>query len=447
LTKLLLFQRISAVIKTFSLVALASVAAACSIAAEVSFSKEIAPVLMKKCLACHNAEKKKGGYEMESYEGLLKPGKSKLIPIESGQPEKSELFHRITTTDPDDRMPQKDEPLSPETITLIKDWIAQGAKFDGPNKSALLASLIPTTYPAPPTRYPHAAPVLSLAFNKEGTEMAVGGYHEIMVWSPEKAQLLRRMTNVARRIHAISWSGDEKELWAATGTPGMAGEVVVFEHGSTEPVGRLCRIGDEMLALAFNADGSLLAAGGADNAIHIIDVKARKEKVTINQHADWVTALSFSPDGKHLASASRDRTARVYSSETGVLETTYNGHASAVYAVAFGKDGKDVFSAGKDKSIHIWKAEDGKETGKLNGTVGDVYRLVLYEDSLFCAAADGIVREFSGRDLKRSFKGHADSVFALATSKEILASGCYDGTIKLWNLSSGAEVKTFSAAP
>jgi WD40 repeat protein len=435
------------VTKTLSILTLALFFLSRAFSAEVSFSKEIAPILMKKCLACHNAEKKKGGYEMETYGGLLKPGKSKLTPVEPGQPERSELFHRITTTDPDDRMPQKDDPLPSETITLIKEWIAQGAKFDGPNKNALLASLIPTTYPVPPAHYPHAAPVLSLAFNKEGTEMAVGGYHEIMVWSPEKAQLLRHMTNLARRVHAISWSRDGKELWAATGTPGMVGEIVVFEHGSIEPATRLCRIGDEMLALAFNPDGTLVAAGGADNAIHIIDVKMRQEKLIINQHADWVTALCFSSDGKHLASASRDRTARVYSSETGGLETTYNGHSSAVYAVVFSKDGKEVFSAGKDKSIHIWKADEGKETGKLSGAAGDIYRLLLHKDSLFCAAADGVVREFSGRDLKRSFKGHADSIFALATSKEILASGCYDGTIKLWNLSSGVEMKTFLAAP
>src|SRR5213078_3162926 len=149
LTPIFLSQTIITVTKTLSILILAPFFSR-AFAAEASFSKEIAPVLMRKCLACHNTEKKKGGYEMETYESLLKPGKSKLTPIEPGQPEKSELFHRITTLDPDDRMPQKDDPLAPETITLIKDWIAQGASFDGADKNALLASLIPTTYPVPP---------------------------------------------------------------------------------------------------------------------------------------------------------------------------------------------------------------------------------------------------------------------------------------------------------
>jgi hypothetical protein len=416
-------------------------------AAEISFSKEIAPVFVKKCLTCHNAEKKKGGYLLENFEALMTPGKSKLPPVTAGDLEKSELFHRITTTDPDDRMPQKDDPLSPETIALIKEWIAQGAKFDGSDKTASLPSLIPATYPSPPEHYPHPAPVLSLAFSKDGAELAVGGYQEIQIWSVEKTQLLRRMTNIARRVHAIAWSAERKEIWAATGTPGIAGEVVVFDVNASEPKARLCRIADEMLALTFSPDETLVAAGGADNAIHIFDAKTQKEKLTINQHADWVTALDFSPDGKHLASASRDRTARVYSTETGALETTYTGHSAAVYAVIFNKDGKELFSAGKDKSIHIWKAEDGKDVGKLNGAVGDVYMLVSRENEIFCASADGVVREFSGRELKRSFSGHGDSVFALALEKDTLASGGYEGVIKFCNLSSGAESKSFAAKP
>lgn len=433
------------------LIALCWAAASSAWAGEVSFSKEIAPLLSKKCLTCHNAEKKKGAYELESYEALLKPGKSKLVPVEPGDPGKSELFHRITTSDPDDRMPQKDDPLSPEAIALIKGWIEQGAKYDEKDKKAPLASIVPVVYPAPPDAYSHPISVLSLAFGNKGSELLVGGYHEIMVWPAQDSRLLRRMTNIARRVHAMAWNRDQTELWAATGTPGLVGEVAIFDATGSAPKAHLCRINDELLALAFSPDGSLVAVGGADNGIHLFDAKTHQEKLAINQHADWVTALSFSPDGKRLASASRDRTARVYSTENGNLETTYTGHSAAVHAVAFLTDGKEVCSAGRDKAVHIWKAEDGKEMRKLSDFSGEIYLLLQHEDALFAACADGAVREFSigERKLTRTLTGHGDAVFAMAGNwaSKTLASAGYDGMVKLWNLESGKEIRTFSAAP
>src|SRR5881227_213787 len=76
-----------------------------------TFSGDVAALLARKCLTCHNAEKKKGGYRLDTYEWLLKPGESGKLPVIPGAPEKSHLYQLITASDPDDRMPQKDEPL------------------------------------------------------------------------------------------------------------------------------------------------------------------------------------------------------------------------------------------------------------------------------------------------------------------------------------------------
>src|SRR3954465_9375487 len=74
----------------------------------ISFSQQIAPVLVAKCAICHNLEKAKGGFRLHTFEAMTQAGKSKLPSIVPGKPEQSELFKRITATDDDDRMPQKD---------------------------------------------------------------------------------------------------------------------------------------------------------------------------------------------------------------------------------------------------------------------------------------------------------------------------------------------------
>ena len=42
----------------------------------VSFSESVAPVLSKRCLACHNAKTAKGRYNMETFAGIVKGGES-----------------------------------------------------------------------------------------------------------------------------------------------------------------------------------------------------------------------------------------------------------------------------------------------------------------------------------------------------------------------------------
>src|SRR6266516_7395420 len=84
--------------------------------APVSFSKEIAPILVKKCVACHGPEKSKGHFRLDSFDRLMRAGESKSAPVLPSQPEQSELVRRLTAKDEDDRMPQKDDPLPAEQI-------------------------------------------------------------------------------------------------------------------------------------------------------------------------------------------------------------------------------------------------------------------------------------------------------------------------------------------
>src|SRR5688572_32990252 len=74
-------------------------------AADVSFTKDIAPIFVAKCLSCHNAEKVKGGYRLHNFEAFMKPGSSKEPSVIPGKPEESTLFKLLTAKEEDDRMP------------------------------------------------------------------------------------------------------------------------------------------------------------------------------------------------------------------------------------------------------------------------------------------------------------------------------------------------------
>ena len=88
--------------------------------APVSFVRDIALVLVKQCQGCHGPKKVKGGYRVDTFEHLLKPGKSDAPAIARGKPAESELFLRLTTGDADDLMPQDGDPLPTKQIELEK---------------------------------------------------------------------------------------------------------------------------------------------------------------------------------------------------------------------------------------------------------------------------------------------------------------------------------------
>jgi hypothetical protein len=99
--------------------------------APVDFSKDIRPILVQNCLGCHGGVKRKAGLSLLSAQEAMAPAKSGKRSIVPGDLEKSELFRRVISDDPDERMPAGADPLKPEQIDSIRRWIAQGASWPG----------------------------------------------------------------------------------------------------------------------------------------------------------------------------------------------------------------------------------------------------------------------------------------------------------------------------
>jgi hypothetical protein len=96
------------------------------VAAEpVDFAHEIAPLFKARCAECHTSGKYKGSFSLDTREEALK---SDSIVV--GKSSESSLVERLTSTDPDVRMPPKGEPLKAEEVALVKRWIDEGMKWE-----------------------------------------------------------------------------------------------------------------------------------------------------------------------------------------------------------------------------------------------------------------------------------------------------------------------------
>ena len=102
---------------------------------QVNFNKDIRPILANRCLQCHGPDEKerKSELRLDTREGALADlgGYSAIVP---GNPDASELLKRITTKDTEELMPpekSKKPRLTQSEALLFKQWIAQGAEYQG----------------------------------------------------------------------------------------------------------------------------------------------------------------------------------------------------------------------------------------------------------------------------------------------------------------------------
>ncbi|MDN3203502.1 PSD1 and planctomycete cytochrome C domain-containing protein [Algoriphagus sediminis] len=103
---------------------------------QLSYNFHIRPILSDKCFACHgpDANKREAELRLDTEEGAFStlkesPGKFALV---SGNPQSSEVYHRIVSTDPSEVMPPPESNLvlTEEEKELITKWIEQGAEYE-----------------------------------------------------------------------------------------------------------------------------------------------------------------------------------------------------------------------------------------------------------------------------------------------------------------------------
>lgn len=100
---------------------------------KIDFNRDIRPILSDKCFQCHgpDEETQEADLRLDIREAALAHGPpAAIVP---GDPGASEILHRVTADDPDDRMPPAkiNKPVSPEEADLLRRWIEQGAEYRG----------------------------------------------------------------------------------------------------------------------------------------------------------------------------------------------------------------------------------------------------------------------------------------------------------------------------
>ncbi len=109
---------------------------------KVRFTRDLAPVLVSQCADCHGGRRPRARLRLDTFAGLLRGSPNGPVLVQ-GKPQQSLLIQKLRGTADGERMPAGGrDPLPEETIKLFETWIAEGARFDGPNENMPLATLV-----------------------------------------------------------------------------------------------------------------------------------------------------------------------------------------------------------------------------------------------------------------------------------------------------------------
>lgn len=328
---------------------------------QIDYQKQIAPLFRKYCESCHSIDDPEGNFVIDSYDSLLKGGEQgpAVLPGDS----KSSRLIRMVTGETKPIMPPEDsgDKLTPQEITLLMEWINQGAK--GPSGKAPVRMEL--TVPKIVSARSVNKPIDSLVWSPANDLIAIARFVEVDILSGTTNKLIRTIKGLPGKVNSVRFSPDGKWLITASGTTGLFGQAAVWDVATGKKLQEFVGHRDVLYAAQVSSDKKWLATGSYDQNIILWDVATGKQARQLSGHNGAIFDLVFSPDSTTLASASADSTVKVWQVTTGVRLDTLSQPLKEQYSVAFSSDGNFILATGADNRIRKWQFVS-QRTAKIN---------------------------------------------------------------------------------
>ena len=312
----------------------------------------------------------------------------------------------------------------------------------------------------------HTGGVTSIAFNDYGSQIISGSSDRtVKLWDMESGHVVRIFSADTSAVTAAAYSSDGRQILS-----GYNNAAIKLWDTAGSQLKNFSGHKNQISSLSFSHDNAQILSGSFDNTIRLWNAVGYELK-TIDVHSNRINSAALSPDGTRIVSGLNDNSVKLFDTDSGQLVKTFINHTDHVLSVAYSPDGKHILSGSYDNTVILWDAQTGRPiriSGRRNREVfiRDRSDNIIYENwissvafspdgkysasgsntvSLMDAAKGSHIRNFvdSFSRLYSWFTPRFNTITFSPGSNQIL-SGSNDGTVILWDVETGREIKAFT---
>src|SRR5262245_6418242 len=296
----------------------------------------------------------------------------------------------------------------------------------------------------------HPAEVVSVGFSADRTRLVTGAADNVArVWEVATGRLVQSYAH-GGAVRGVAIHPGQPLVVTASADKTAAVHPIALTRTVTASA-------KPLRAVTATANGSHVVTAGDDGFVRAFNAGNGNEERKFEGATGPIHAVAVSKNVQVLAAAGADKTVRLYTFNDGKEIGTIPG-AATIRGLAFSADGKLLAGAAEDKTVTVWNvafqpgqpmAEDfGKPVQQFTHGAAVLAAAFAEKGELFTGSTDKTVRQWkvAANAPTRTFQ-HPNLVDAVAWSPDgkLLATGCHDGNVRVFDVEKNAATKTIAA--
>ncbi|MGB2897568.1 MAG: WD40 repeat domain-containing protein, partial [Anaerolineales bacterium] len=291
-----------------------------------------------------------------------------------------------------------------------------------------------------------------MGYSPDGSQLAVVQSEYVQIIKPADGSVVARIEGFTTPIVGMTLSPDGKTIAAAHATEPYTLRLWNLKTGQVSYTLQSQQAPNlSNVEAAYSPDGKYVAVGG-----DLWDLATGRQLNGVEQAIGektscWPISVSFAPEESVLATGCFDGQLDLWSIPDGELLVSIDGYDSWVEDLAYSPDGEYLAVAygGPDYLVQVWQLPEGEPSFIRTG--GHFTQVTYSADGRTLATVvaneeydqygwrAGFVQLWSASDGKELARLEVEDAVSIAFSPDsrVLATGCLDGTLRLWEIAGG----------